>query len=247
MTDARTILPSRVDKLEQYRALVERRKACRLCTRLVNPTALDRARLDCDEVGPYANWQGNLDAPVLVVGQDFADQTTYRRLRGWPGSTVATNLELVKLAAAAGFTLQAPVHGQPDDVLFFTNAVLCLKQGRMSSRVPSRCFETCGKSFLRATIELVNPRAVVTLGVGALRALEHAYELTRQGELRVLVDGIPAFCLASGAAVFPRYHPSRTVMNIARSAAEQLEDWRRIGQWLQSSSARDEARESGTA
>lgn len=224
-----------VTKLERYRVLVERRKACRLCAELVNPAQLEDGRLDRDEVGPYANWQGNLDAAVLVIGQDFADQGTFRKLRGWPGSAVSTNLALIELAAEAGFNLQKPVLGQPDDVLFFTNAVLCLKPGSMSARVPSRCFETCGKAFLRATVELVNPRAVVTLGVGALRALEHAFELSQHGDLGAVVEPGPAFFLPSGAAVFPRYHPSRTVMNIARSFAEQRADWRRIGDWLQDS------------
>lgn len=221
-----------VNKSEPYRALVAKRKACRLCPELANPAVLRKGALDSDEIGPYANWQGNLDAPLLVVGQDFADQKSFGKLQGWPGPKVATNLALVKLADAAGFQLRAPVVGESDDVLFFTNAVLCLKRGAMGSRVPSRCFQRCGSEFLRATVELVNPRAVITLGVGALRALEQAFSLPQQGDLAALVERTPAFSLRSGIAVFPRYHPSRSVLNITRSSDKQLADWRRIGCWL---------------
>jgi hypothetical protein len=93
----------------------------------------------------------------------------------------------------------------------------------------------------------VNPRAVVTLGVGALRALQHAFELAERGELSALVGLAPAFCLPSGAAVFPRYHPSRTVMNIARSSERQRSDWRAIGEWLQADRERGEAQKSEPA
>jgi hypothetical protein len=116
-TGGRTIQPEVVEKLERYRSLVGRMKACRRCSQLVNPADLDGGSFDSDEVGPCANWQGNLDATVLVIGQDFADQDTFRKLRGWPGSTVATNLALVELAGEAGFNLRSPVLGQPDDVL----------------------------------------------------------------------------------------------------------------------------------
>jgi uracil-DNA glycosylase len=222
-----------MDKPERYRLLVEARKACTRCPELENPATVDDGKLDSDEIGPFARWQGNLDSPVVVVAQDFADGKSFRKkLRGWPGERVRTNLALVDLAREAGFTLSPPVRGQSDDVLFFTNAVLCLKKGRMSAPVPRRCFEECGRQFLRKTIELVNPRAVVTLGVGALRAIERAFDLKEETVLSTVIDNSPGFVLPSNVAVFPRYHPSPTVMNVARSAERQLADWQRIGEWV---------------
>jgi len=46
----------------------------------------------------------------------------------------------------------------------------------------------------------------------------------------------PAFCLEPGIAVFPRYHPSPRT-RAARSFDAQLEDWRRIGAWMQAPAA----------
>jgi DNA polymerase len=218
-------------KLNVYQTLVERRKACRRCDELKNPADIDNGVYDSAEIGPYANWQGNLDAPLLVIGQDFADQSSFRNLRGWPGDDVGTNATLVELADAAGFNLQSPQHGQPDDVLFFTNAVLCMKPGSMGSHVPGQCSTRYASHFLRDTVELVNPRAVVTLGTRALRALAVAFALQNIGDLRSLVEKQPALVLPGGAALFPRYHPSRRTLT-RRTRDQQLMDWRRIRAWL---------------
>ena len=189
--------------------------------------------LDSAHVGPYSRWQGNLEASLAVVAQDFADVDSFVELGGWPGERLGTNLMLVELLAKAGVATRPPKTGEPADDVFFTNAVLCLKRGTMSSRVPSRCFRECAARFLRPTLELVAPKVVVTLGVGALDAVLSAFGLTRSGAgLAELVDRDQSFDLGTHMKLFPRFHPSRTVLNVSRSEAQQREDWRRIGTWL---------------
>lgn len=114
---------------------------------------------------------------------------------------------------------------------FFTNAVLCMKSGSMSTPVPARYYRTCGCQFLKPTIELIRPRAVVALGAGALLAVRAAYGIP-EGPLEILVRQCPAGYLSSETALFVMYHPSPTVMNIKRSLDEQRADWRRLGEWL---------------
>jgi uracil-DNA glycosylase len=215
-----------------YEALVAARQACRRCSGLTNASLIHDGRYDSNEIGPYTRWQGNRQADLLVVAQDFADVESFVKLEGWPGERVETNLVLRELLNAAGFEVSGPVKGVSDDVVFLTNAVLCMKRGRMGSTVPREYFETCGRNFLRATIELVQPRAVAALGGDALRAIRAAYGQPSAGPLKQFVDRMPAAFLGDDTALFVRYHPSRRVLNTHRSKLEQMQDWERIGAWL---------------
>jgi uracil-DNA glycosylase len=217
---------------DEYSGLVAQRKRCRLCPKLQNPAAILGGTLDSDELGPYSRWQGSLDAELLVVAQDFADAATFVRLDGWPGDRVSTNLALTELLNEAGFPAQPPRREKSDDVVFLTNAVLCMKQGPMSASVPRVYFETCGRHFLRPTIELIQPRAVVALGSGALDALRAAYGVPDRAPLRDLVERSPAARLSAITVLFAMFHPSPTVRNTVRSLETQREDWRRLGRWL---------------
>lgn len=219
-------------KCAAYRALVEVRKGCKACTGLINCAAVDDGSLDSDRLGPATRWQGNLDAEVLVVGQDFADVEAFRELRGWPGDQVRTNLALVRLLEHAGIWVNVPRQGVPEDVIFLTNAVLCLKQGGMRTPVRPSQLRECGMRFLRPTIELVAPLAVVTLWSGAVDAVLSAFGLRRKHKLGQLVDQGATFELGSGTTLFPMFHPSQLVRNRTRSLAAQNRDWQRLGAWL---------------
>ncbi len=218
-----------------YAELVAARKSCDACPSLTNPSQAYGGKLDSNRIGPYTRWQGNLNSPVIVVGQDFADVDSFAKLDGWPGEvgTVPTNKHLVELTAAAGLPIQAPKRHEPDDRLFFTNAILCLKHGNMGSKVLEKCSRNCGQNFLCKTIKLVKPRAVVTLGGLALNATLQSFGIPRwNGRLDQLIDSDQTYDLPCDAVLFPMYHPSRRVLNNYRSLDQQKSDWARFGRWL---------------
>jgi DNA polymerase len=217
-----------------YAELVKARKACTACAELINPSHACGGKFDSDRLGPYSQWQGNLDAEVLIVAQDFADVATFERVGGWPGEDVRTNRSLVELAKAAGLDIAPPRRGCSEDKLFFTNAVLCLKKGTMGSAIPPRCFRECGRRFLRPTIELIRPRAVVCLGIPALDAVLESFELSRAQGLISLIEAGQTFELLRGITAFPMCHPSPRVRG-QRSLDQQNSDWARLGDWLRSS------------
>ena len=126
-------------KQDSYANLVAARKRCCQCRELKNPSSISAGQLDSNEIGPYSRWQGNLNAPLVPVAQDFADIDTFIRLGGRPGEKVQTNLALVELLGKAGFKIDPPHENNHDNVLFFTNAVLCLKSGSMQKAVPKSC------------------------------------------------------------------------------------------------------------
>jgi len=220
-----------MDKASQYRQLVEKRKTCDRCTAyLANPSTIDGGSLDCDEIGAYSRWQGNLNAELMIVAQDFADVAGFRKYRGWPGERVQTNLVLAELIAEAGIQIKPPRVGVSDDRLFFTNAALCMKKGGMQARIPESCLRECGKQFLRPVIELVAPRIVVTLGSKAMEAVSVAFRFQSAGTLGSVVAR--PIQLNVTTALVPLYHPGRTVLNTIRSLDAQHADWREVGRVL---------------
>lgn len=210
-----------MDKRERYRDLVEQRKRCACCPRLANASAIDGGSMDSDRIGPFSQWQGNLNADLVVVAQDFADVEGFRKHQGWPGERVRTNMTLAALMMRAGIPINPPRFGTADDRLFFTNAVLCMKRGGMRAPVPEACAAECGRRFLRPTIELVSPRVVVSLGDRAMGAVCRAFELAVPGKLRAAV-AIPV-PLTTSIVLMPLYHPAAS-----RSRQAQQADWEKV-------------------
>jgi uracil-DNA glycosylase family 4 len=220
-------------KRREYQVLVEKRKACSRCKGwLENASRIEGGVHDSNSLGPYSRWQGNLDASVVVVAQDFSDVAGFCKYRGWAGSDIKTNKFLVELLGCAGIVVEFPEYGRPDDKLFFTNAVLCMKSGQQGGRqqsIPVICFDNCS-SFLKTTIKIIAPRLVITLGEQALRATARAFDRCSAEPLSQCV-GRPV-ALASGIQLVPVYHPSPTVVNVHRRIEQMRADWRGIGQLL---------------
>lgn len=220
-----------------YAELVAERKNCFDCPKLTNPSQYPH--LDSNHIGPYSRWQGNLNAQLLVVGKDSSDIDTYLNFGGdWPGAGVDTNIRLVELMNATGFQISLPQRDATDDRYFFTNAVLCLKpknprkKRSMRGEVDAAYFRNCGNRFLRPTIELIQPRAVVTLGEDALNATLSAFQLSRVGSFTAILDRGDAFDLPCASRLFPMCHPNSTVRNTHRPLETQLRDWHRVAEWL---------------
>src|SRR5204863_3306510 len=126
-----------------------------------------------------SQWQGNLDAALMVVAQDFGDVRWFLEADGYPTSISTTNTTLVRLLSSAGLNIDLANRTNGKGLLFFTNAVLCMKQGgARGSQAPvkSEWLRNCGTRFLRPTIELVQPKVVVCLGAKAYGAVMAAYE-----------------------------------------------------------------------
>ncbi|MFD0871723.1 hypothetical protein [Paenibacillus residui] len=92
-----------------YKTLVNRRKDCILCDplqcKLQNPSKALNGQLDTDEIGHWTDWQGSLDAKVMVVGQDWGDFKTLEKQGGCDVDNSVTNRSLVKLLMLLAWTL----------------------------------------------------------------------------------------------------------------------------------------------
>lgn len=213
-------------------ALAAGRRACAACEGLVNPAQLLGGKLDSGQLGPWSLWQGKVDAEVVVVGQDWGDVASFTRNEGFEEPNNPTNRRLVELLALAGVVVEQPTRLGRAGTAFFTNAILCLKEGGLQGEVRPEWFRTCGARFLRPAIEIIAPRAVVALGTHATAAVCHAFGLRAPRKFADAVDGEDGVPLPNGSTLFPRYHCGARSTNMNRSRETQDEDWRRLGKWL---------------
>src|SRR5205823_3503763 len=129
---------------------------------------------DSNEIGVWSRWQGDLNARVMVVGRDWGDLGSFEHQEGLE-IDAPTNRKLCELLSEAGLHAQLPSYGSTrQGGLFFTNAVLCLKQGNIQDSPPPEDFKNCSK-FLRRQIEIIQPKLVVCLGQIAYQAVLGAY------------------------------------------------------------------------
>ena len=215
-------------KAAVYRSMVASRKACTLCASvgLTNPAAPGLADLDADEIGPWTRWQSDLDAAVLVVGQDWGDVASFQR-QGGVDADSPTNQMLRELLAHAGVSISPPPGAGQKVGVFLTNAVLCLKQGGAQAPVRDEWFTNCGRAFLRSQIELVHPKVVVTLGERAYRTVASAFAFVPQ-VFRTAVESSALVRLVPETVLVPVYHCGQRILNTHRKRDAQFRDWERV-------------------
>lgn len=93
--------------------LVEARTRCNRCKSLGlrNPADVQGGQLDAKEVGPWTRWNGDLNAPILVVGQEWGDVSSFERQGGLDNAKSKTNEVLVDLLSSVGVVVQSAPNG----------------------------------------------------------------------------------------------------------------------------------------
>jgi DNA polymerase len=194
---------------------------------LTNPAELLDGSLDSEQIGPWTLWQGNLNAELMVIGQDWGDVGYFLNHRGRDGLGNPTNERLARLLSELGVEIKPP--GTPDcrQIAFFTNAILCLKEGGLGGHVRDVWFTNCA-SFLRRQIEIVSPQVIALLGKRAYSAVLSVYGI-RPVSFRAAVEDQKGVQLPNGSIAFAVYHCGARVALTHRREIEQVRDWRRIG------------------
>ena len=116
--------------------------------------------------------------------------------------------------------------------IFITSAALCNPRSDTgANRKPTQKELTNCSEFLRRTIELIDPRVIVTLGSVALEALKRIqyHELN----LKESAAQIHAW---QDRVLVPIYHPSPQVLASHRREAEQLRDYQVVAKAVRTTS-----------
>jgi uracil-DNA glycosylase len=223
-----------MSKAEAYAAMVADRKRCRACVGLTNPSEVDSGQHDSEHIGPWSRWQGNLDAKVMVVGQDWGTVKCLRDNLGVEPKGNPTCETLVDLVEELGVKIGLPQADSGQHVAFFTNGILCLKpdEGGLQGNVEKQWFANCGTLFLRRQIEILAPKVVIAVGLEPFRQTLASFSIKSGSTLRPYVTDAEGTLLPNGSRAFAVYHCGARGLNMNRSLQLQQADWRRIRRYL---------------
>jgi DNA polymerase len=169
----------RIGKREQYLSLVKKRKEHVFFEGLSNPSKIDNGKYDIeDHLGPWSKWQGNLDARILLIGQDWGNIDYYLNNKGYDTDDNPTNQNLVELFKLIGIDIGTPSKPNFSAPVFFTNTILGIKQdGNMSAKVRKAWAKESADLFLAPLIEIIRPKTIITLGGYAYGEVARIYGL----------------------------------------------------------------------
>jgi hypothetical protein len=216
-----------MSKIAEYTTLVAARQTCHLCCDcgLTNPVDVQDGHFDWNQIGGWSRWQLNLNASLMVVGQDGGGTEYFVDHEGKEPPDNPTDLALVNLVGCAGVVIGPPDAQEGQNVVFFTNAILCLKSGGAQATVKQCWFNNC-VYFLRRQIEIVHPKVVVGLGKDAYNAILRGFCI-QPGPFLAEVEAMDGTVLPNGTRAFAVYHCGRRGQR-HRAMDVQREDWRRI-------------------
>jgi DNA polymerase len=204
-------------------------KACPLCSALENPSRCEQGHYDSRHIGPWSQWQGHLNAELMVVGQDWGDTNYFIKNHGLEAQRNPTNNMLRELLGSIGIDVGLPHDCRNDGRVFLTNFILCLKTtGGLQGNVKNEWFSNCGSAFLLPLIEFVGPKVLVCLGARAWRSVTAAFDQPAC-RFRDSVENPRGVQIMDGGVAMAIYHCGARILNTHRRREQQFRDWQRIG------------------
>ncbi len=189
------------EKLNKFIALCREAEACIICPDLADKKAV------------LSELNGNLNPKVFFIAEAPGRQGADRTRRPFYGDKSGENLQ----------KFLDSIELKREDI-FITNAVLCSpRKENGANRSPKKSEIKNCSSFLNRTIQLFQPKVVVTLGSVALEALK-AIEYHQIS----LKSDIGKSFKWNGRILVPLYHPSPQVIASHRRFDEQMRDFQTL-------------------
>ena len=167
----------------------------------------------CERAAVLSRANGSLAARILFIGEAPGRKGADRTRIPFSGDQSGKNLD--RFIASIGLTRAE---------IFITSAALCNPRNSSgANRKPSKTeLDNCA-GFLQRTVDLVDPRVVVTLGSVALESLKRIshHEL-------ILREAVGKVYEWNGRVLVPIYHPSPQVLASHRREQAQLQDYKLV-------------------
>ena len=190
-------------KKELFEELVAEAASCTRCPAM------------CGRSAVLSSLNGSPGARVMFIGEAPGRKGADRTRIPFSGDQSGANLD--RYLNSINLTREE---------IFITSAALCNPRAESgANRRPSQKELTNCSEFLRRTIELVDPRVIVTLGSVALEALKRIqyHELS-------LKESAAQIRSWNDRVLVPIYHPSPQVLASHRREAEQLQDYKVVAE-----------------
>lgn len=171
----------------------------------------------CGRSAVLSGLNGSPRARIMFIGEAPGRKGADRTRVPFSGDQSGANFD--RFLGSIGLTRQQ---------IFITSAALCNPRAESgANRKPTQKELTNCSDFLRRTIELIDPRVIVTLGSVALEALKRIqyHELN----LKESAARIHAW---QDRVLVPIYHPSPQVLASHRREAAQLRDYQVVAEAL---------------
>lgn len=164
----------------------------------------------CGRTAVLSKLNGSLRARIMFIGEAPGRKGADRTRVPFSGDQSGANFD--RFLGSIGLRR---------DQIFITSAALCNPRSATgANRKPAlRELANCS-DFLRRTIELIDPRVIVTLGSVALEALKRI----QYHELNLKESAAKIHSWRERVLV-PMYHPSPQVLASHRREAQQLQDY----------------------
>lgn len=213
-----------------YRRLVEKRKLFQF-EELLNPSEIEGGGYDCEHVELWAQWMGNLNAMIMLVGKDFGARDFFLRLEGKCDPNSATNKNLIRFFAALGIDIGTPDRPNTSAPVFFTNSVFGIIDSSVKGGNPIslRTQKESAIEFLRPLIDIVNPKIIIAMGREAYKGTCLALQ-EKPRSLKQAIGNSP-IKTTDGRLVFPVYHCGGLGF-VTRPLECQESDWRNIKPYI---------------
>jgi DNA polymerase len=164
----------------------------------------------CGRSAVLSELNGSPEARIMFIGEAPGRKGADRTRVPFSGDQSGANFD--RFLSSIKLTRQE---------IFITSAALCNPQTDSgANRKPTQKELTNCSTFLKRTIELINPQVIVTLGSVALESLKRIrpHELS----LKTSASQIHSW---NNRVLVPIYHPSPQVLASHRREAEQLKDY----------------------
>lgn len=203
----------KLDKHELFLKLSSEAQSCQICEAMR------------DKVAVLSENNGNINPKVFFIaeapGRQGADRTRKPFWGDKSGENFQKFLDSINLKR---------------EQIFITNAVLCSpRKPNGANRNPQKSEIKNCSNFLKKTIELINPKIIVTLGAVSLEALK----LLEYHQFSLKTD-VGKIIRWNGQILVPLYHPSPQVLASHRREKEQLEDYKVLAEAIEKISFKTE-------
>jgi uracil-DNA glycosylase len=171
----------------------------------------------CGRTAVLSERNGPSDARVMFIGEAPGRKGADRTRVPFSGDQSGVNFDRFLQSIGLG-----------REQIFITSAALCNpRTDSGANRKPTQKEIANCSEFLRRTIDLVDPRVIVTLGSVALEALKriHYHEFN-------LKESAAQIHSWGNRVLVPIYHPSPQVLASHRREAAQLQDYQVVAQAL---------------